>query len=209
MKLPVNLSKIWTVLSTAVVFITVLFVIYLILPISFSPKYKYHNVMGKDTTVILGNGKYEIFNLHSDRGMVAMNTLVSDFVHMDAIMYGAEKYRQVDNIAYITGREGFCIINTDKNICKLYLYDMTDSPVRHTKMVHNNDVVYLESFDDFTSEEQKQLKITETSKDDYSTFFVYSMLFLFIAIPVLIIISFVTFIYNVFSYILKHIRLHM
>ena len=79
-KVPVNLSKIWSVISTAVVFITVLFIIYLILPLSSPPQYKYNNVSGKDTTAILGDGKYEIFNLHSDRGMVAMNTLVSDKV---------------------------------------------------------------------------------------------------------------------------------
>lgn len=208
-KLKLKLSKIWDIISTAVVLITILYVIYLTLPLSSPPQYKYNNVSGKDTTAILGDGKYKIFNIPSDRGSVAMNTWVSDYVSQEEIMSGAEKYRQVDNIAYITGREGFCVINTDTNLCKLYLYDMSDSPVRHTKIVNDNDIVYLESFDDFTPEEQEQLKKTEASRGDYSTFFVYSILFLFIAIPVLIITSFITFIYNIFSYILKHIRLHI
>ena len=88
--MPVNLSKIWTVISTAIVFITVLFVIYLILPLSSPPQYKYNNVSGKDTTAILGNGKYEIFNIPSDRGSVAMNTWVSDYVSHEIIMSGSQ-----------------------------------------------------------------------------------------------------------------------
>lgn len=184
------------VISTAVVFTTILLFIYLLVFGSSEPEYKYHNVVGKDTTAIFGDGKYEIFDINTDMGAVTINILEEDFVRHEVIMSKPEKYRVVDGMAYITGKEGFCVINTDTNLCKIFLYDMTESPMRLTKIVEDNDIVYLKSFDDFTSMEQKQFKITEAFKSEDSPYLIYGIVFLIITAFVLIIASYITVIYK-------------
>ena len=189
----VSFSKIWSVISIAVVCTAILLFIYLLVSGSGEREYKYHNVVGKDTTAVFGDGKYEIYDINSPMGIVTMRTLDEWGVSSTVIMPEPEKYRVAEDIAYITGKEGFSVINTKTDLCKLYLYD-TEHPMPGTKIVDDKDVVYLNSFDDFTSAEREQLKKTEVSEDIPNL--IYWVWAFIMAAAVLMIASFVTVAYK-------------
>lgn len=117
-------------------------------------------VRGKDTVLIWEN-KFEIWSQNDE---LQLSFLRNDLD--ENILIGIRKYKIIRKKLYIVAKEGYAVIDKD-SLCRVYItvppdefvsgYSIDDQGVKHTKsrFVEDNDIQYLNAYEDFTTEEKE------------------------------------------------------
>lgn len=123
---------------------------------------KYGDI-GRDTVYVLSDGKFQILNFPSGRDFI----MYHDNQVIKTLLRRVSKYKKAKKKLYIISEEGYGIADGNTNKCKLFItvpidefirgYGVDSEGNKHviSKFVEDENVQYLESFDDFTDEEKE------------------------------------------------------
>lgn len=119
--------------------------------------------IGKDTIISLGDGKFSIGKFADDKVFVMYN----EDKTIESLLRKVLKYRETKGKLYVISDEGYGIADGETNTCKLFVsvppeqftsgYTIDSEGVRHSisRFLSDEHVEYLNSYDEFSNEEQK------------------------------------------------------
>lgn len=116
-------------------------------------------VRGKDTILIWGN-KYVIGHYYDSNHFETEENGISD-----TILANVKKYKVKKKKLYILSEEGYAV--TDKsNICRVFILGNSGMQYSEGEFVNDEQIQYLSSYDDFSSEEKSVFeKLERTIKE--------------------------------------------
>ena len=108
---------------------------------------------GKDTVMVIGDGKFQIVKINDKKVL----WFFSDGNSNDVLLAYVEKYKKTGRSLYVYSKEGYALVDGGNNTCNLFL--------TVTKQYYGNTlteeegatqgITYLDSYDQFTEDEQK------------------------------------------------------
>ena len=122
---------------------------------------------GRDTRLIIGNGKFQIGETAGNTALEIFYPKSSEFNGSYQMLIGnltAKNYKQIEGIVYIASKtDGYAVVDGKANTCKMVRIPnssvtwYTQDPI----LVNDPSITYLSSFSEFTPDEQKILKSLE------------------------------------------------
>lgn len=128
--------------------------------------------VGKDTVLLFCDGKFQIIR-QSDTKVLVMFREKSNIP--DLLLSGIIDYRIKKNELFVKSKEGYGTIYKESRMCRLYIIVPDDEFIdgyyvdadgeSHTtsRRIETDNVEYLKSYDDFTTDEKK---VFEKMKDN-------------------------------------------
>jgi hypothetical protein len=119
--------------------------------------------IGKDTIMVLGDGKFHIGKFDDDKVFYMYNENQT----LESLLRKVSKFKESKGLLYVVSDEGYGIADSKTNKCKLFITSLeqeytsghiTDSEgIQYSISRFSDDehIEYLESYDAFSSEEQK------------------------------------------------------
>ena len=152
-------SRKYFALSATIVLITIL--LCACGPLTSSSPYPSY---GRDTRWIIGDGKFQILDVNGNTalGIFPPNSSANKgMFQMLLANLTSKNYRAIGNIVYIASKtDGYAEIDGKTDICRIFQF--TNASVKQyyqwPELVNDPSIVYLSSFNDFTSDEQKVLQ---------------------------------------------------
>ncbi len=112
---------------------------------------------GKDAIGYVGNGKFQMWHINGIDCLTVEKAFKLD--HPENTIYLSRRVLEEEythnfdyygNLYYYSA-DGYAVIYAENNLCKVFLTDQT------TEKIQEKNLVYLNTFDEFTEHEQKQL----------------------------------------------------
>ena len=108
-----------------------------------------HGITGKDIVYTFGNGKFALGETSDGIDL----SMYKDDGDCGILLAFVEEYKSKNNKLYVYSKEGFCVINKEKNTAKVLI---TVEQQHFLNLVGVDDaIVYLSSFDEFSEEEKR------------------------------------------------------
>lgn len=127
------------------------------------PQVNKYGRIGRDTVLVIGNGKYQIVNSPKELNLIMYNN--SNVT--EVVMSDIKNYKKYNNKVFIVSLEGYSIIDETTNTCVTYIFVaqqkyggayVEDDMGNITFIPHeikDESFIYLDTYDDFTKEEKE------------------------------------------------------
>lgn len=150
------------IISVTILVIILIYVSVNILDLKVSNQITEYGSIGRDTVLIIGNGKYQIVNSPKELDLIVYTgTGISKVIVSDII-----RYKKYNNRVFIVSSEGYAIVYENQNTCVAYIAvdqqkyggGYIEDELGNVTYVPNNiedeSFRYIYSYDDFTTEEK-------------------------------------------------------
>lgn len=132
--------------------LSIIVVLSLLIYTYFPTKCEY--LTGRDTIAVFGNGFYQISKVPG-RKILEIHFERGEKISTEAILKYVTSYQRALKLVYVRAKDGYAVINTKDNTCKLFLTEGNKMAMGFPE------IQYLSAFEEFSNAEQWILNLLD------------------------------------------------